>query len=1054
MQEGARSDGEDEDANVLDECFEERKEDRSFTNFTMINTNARSICPKINSLLDTIEELDACMAVVTETWLADGDTLEDDKQDLFLGAGISMLCRNRKKDSRGMSYGGVALFYREDMCNFKKLDLKNEDDFEVLVAVGSLVGHSRKIITIACYIPPNYPVPRGNSCLEYIASLVIEVKRRYKDPYIIISGDFNQWNPTPLFDDFTDIKETSDGPTRGNHIIDRTFHNFEQVTSKGILNPLQTDMDLVRESDHKVCYLTAKLAKKAKYRWLKYSYRYKNPDSCKQFGEWLVSKDWSAVVQANGSNKKAELYQAEILNAIESFFPLRTTRRRNIDPPWINGAVKKMIKRRKRIFVTTGGRTAEWKRMKKLVQNLIDKRRKKYQETQKEILLAEDATRNFFRHTKNYMSKQRPPPFDVMDLFPGKNEHEVSELLAAHFNAISDEFRPIDPVFDIPTTYSKRIPVLEVHEVAIRLRKFRKPKSMVKGDIFPDLVTQFADLLAVPLTSIYNEISETLTWPKIWKEEFVTVIPKTRTPTEIGQLRNISCTMLASKVYESYVLEWALEQVTLKENQFGGSKGCSPAHLLISVWQNILTDLEDCRAATLLTSIDYAKAFNRMQFQACLRSFANHGASNEIIGLIATFLTGRRMTVRVGNEWSKPRPVNGGVPQGSILGVLLFNLTTDNLEDDPLAITPTNISLASTDSDNDCQPDPPSVSTPISGEVLFEPGLTPFRKDGGEFVFLNKTRNIRRALFYDPELTVLRDQTIPEEPNPVTSAVWKPRNTSEHKYIDDNLLDTKLDMETVPTTTTAGGKPVKNKHSVSCQNSFRRIVRNAELIGMKVNSSKTAQVLVSDALSFEAVAHIYSISGEKIESSDRLKMLGFTFSSKPSCAAHIETVRRSFRGKYWLIIHLKQDGYSETELVRAYTTMIRPIAEYLAVVWHPMLTDQQDELVERLQSTALRYIYGYGLSYKTMREMAGLDTLRHRRIALCDNFTQKCLNNPRFSKWFPEADQQRRSRHTLPYKEYFARCDRLRNSPLYYMRRRLNGKPGKDYGKRNCKYRD
>ena len=72
----------------------------------MINTNARSLCPKINSLLDTMEELEASVAVVTETWLADGVTLEEDKQDLLLGAGISMLCKNRPCDNRGQAYGG------------------------------------------------------------------------------------------------------------------------------------------------------------------------------------------------------------------------------------------------------------------------------------------------------------------------------------------------------------------------------------------------------------------------------------------------------------------------------------------------------------------------------------------------------------------------------------------------------------------------------------------------------------------------------------------------------------------------------------------------------------------------------------------------------------------------------------------------------------------------------------------------------------------------------------------------------------------------------------
>ena len=55
-------------------------------------------------------------------------------------------------------------------------------------------------------------------------------------------------------------------------------------------------------------------------------------------------------------------------------------------------------------------------------------------------------------------------------------------------------------------------------------------------------------------------------WPSIWKEEYVTVIPKKKIPATINDLRNISCTKLASKVYESYVLEWATKHVKLKDN--------------------------------------------------------------------------------------------------------------------------------------------------------------------------------------------------------------------------------------------------------------------------------------------------------------------------------------------------------------------------------------------------------------------------------------------------------------------------------------------------------
>ena len=94
--------------------------------------------------------------------------------------------------------------------------------------------------------------------------------------------------------------------------------------------------------------------------------------------------------------------------------------------------------------------------------------------------------------------------------------------------------------------------------------------------------------------------------------------------------------------------------------------------------------LEDALAATMITAVDYAKAFNRLSFQHCLRAFARKGASSEIIRILATFLSNRTMSVIVNNTWSTPLPVYGGVSLGSILGVLLFNVATDYLEDDAI----------------------------------------------------------------------------------------------------------------------------------------------------------------------------------------------------------------------------------------------------------------------------------------------------------------------------------------------------------------------------------
>ena len=116
---------------------------------------------------------------------------------------------------------------------------------------------------------------------------------------------------------------------------------------------------------------------------------------------------------------------------------------------------------------------------------------------------------------------------------------------------------------------------------------------------------------------------------------------------------------------ESYVLEWMSSKVAVRRNQYGGVKGCGAAPFLIDVWQRICGDLEDSRAASLLLSADYAKAFNRLSYQECLRALAKKWASSPALRLVATFLTNRRRMVRVGQSWSDPLEVHGGAPQGS-----------------------------------------------------------------------------------------------------------------------------------------------------------------------------------------------------------------------------------------------------------------------------------------------------------------------------------------------------------------------------------------------------
>ena len=127
--------------------------------------------------------------------------------------------------------------------------------------------------------------------------------------------------------------------------------------------------------------------------------------------------------------------------------------------------------------------------------------------------------------------------------------------------------------------------------------------------------------------------------------------------------------------------------------------------------------------------------------------------------------------------------------------------------------------------------------------------------------------------------------------------------------------------------------------------------------------------------------------------------------------------------------------------------MIRPVVEYTAVIYHPMLTAEQSHELEKLQSRALKNIYGHIYSYRKLLELSNQPTLQEQRKNACLKFAMKTANNPRFSSWFPMRRTSKRRGDQLEYAEKNARTDRRMNSPLFYFRRILNNRVNYDIRK-------
>ena len=186
-------------------------------------------------------------------------------------------------------------------------------------------------------------------------------------------------------------------------------------------------------------------------------------------------------------------------------FEMRTTTRRESDPPWINDRVRKLWSKRRKNY-DKQGRSAAWKKLKKKSDKLVRKRASNYFERQKASFLAPDAAKSFHKHVKVYKSREKASSFDIRDLYQGKTDKQVAEELADHFNAISSEFDSLNAE-EIPQSHSFSVPVLSVEDVRKRLVSIRKPKSTVKGDLFPSLINRAAPVLSVPWANIYNCIT-------------------------------------------------------------------------------------------------------------------------------------------------------------------------------------------------------------------------------------------------------------------------------------------------------------------------------------------------------------------------------------------------------------------------------------------------------------------------------------------------------------------------------------------------------------------